>query len=326
MASTCDNHPAVCLCPACAPKRQRFMAQHRAEQERLRAAQHQDEAARRAARRRRNRAEARARRRARIQRKRRSIRVMSMALCVAWYGPITVVMGLQLGFLTAAIMALIFVITMAITVHIDRRIQPLVRVWREQVADRMDAWMERRLVRAWLMYRIWAQERLRASDAALLRLYHRMQQQVVPAVTPSPAVKGPVRVRCDGPLSATARFYDRCGARAGVLTNPATPAATARSQDPTGPQVFSPPPSADPSPHGTTTGLLAVGTVLNGRYRIAQHLDAGSFGRVYCAADMLDATSPPLASKELLDDQFMTRADSAEREARRQGQTYGTRG
>src|SRR5947199_8083518 len=61
MASTCNNHPAVCLCQACAPKRQRFMAQHRAEQERLSAAQHQDEAAHRAAAWRRNRAEARAR-------------------------------------------------------------------------------------------------------------------------------------------------------------------------------------------------------------------------------------------------------------------------
>jgi hypothetical protein len=274
------------------------MAQHRAEQERLRAAQHQDEAARRAAAWRRNRAEARARRRARSQRRRRSIRVASMALCVAWYGPITVVPGLQFGLLTAAIMALIFVITMAITVHINRRIQPHVQAWGEQVADRMDAWMERRLVQEWLMHRIWARAWLRDSNAALLRLSARLQQQVVPAVTPSIAAKGPE--------------HARCGAPAGVLTSPATPAATATSQDPTGPQVFSPPPTADSSPHGKSTGPLAVGTVLNGRYRIAQHLGAGAFGRVYRAEDMLDATSPPLAIKELLDDQFTTFADKRE--------------
>jgi hypothetical protein len=235
-----------------------------------------------------------------------------MALCVAWYGPITVVIGLQRGFLTAAIMALIFVITMAITVHIDRRIRPHVQAWVEQVADRMDAWMERRLVREWLTHRILAREWLRNSDAALPRLYARLQQQVIPAVTPSTTAKGPVRARCDDPLSAIARSYDRCGAPAGVLTSPAMPAATAKSQDPTGPQVFSPPPSADPSPHGKATGPLAVGTVLNGRYRIIQQLGAGAFGRVYRAEDMLDATSPPLAIKELLDDQFTTFADKRE--------------
>jgi Protein kinase domain len=310
MASTCDNHPAVCLCLGCAPKRQRFMAQHRAEQERRRTAQHQDEAAHRAAAWRSNRAEARARRRARVQRKRRSILVVSMALCVAWYGPITVVIGLQRGFLTAAIMALIFVPTMAITVHIDRRIQPPVQAWVEQVADRMDAWMECRLVQEWLMHRIWAREWLRTSDAALPRLYARLQQ-VIPAVTPSPTAKGSVRARCDAPLAAIARSYDRCGAPAGLLTSPAMP-ATAKSQDPTGLQVFSPPPSADPSPHGKASGPLAVGTVLNGRYRIVRHLGAGAFGRVYRAEDMLDATSPPLAIKELLDDQFATVADKRE--------------
>jgi hypothetical protein len=288
------------------------MAQHRAEQERLRAAQHQDEAAHRAAAWRRNRAEARARRRARIQRKRRFILVVSMVLCVAWYGLITVVMGVQHGLLTAEIMALMFVITMAITLHIDKRIQPLVRAWGEQVADRMDAWMERQLVREWLMLRIWAWEWLRPSDVASRRLYARLQEQVVPAVTPSTTAKGPVRARCDDPLSAIARSYDRCGAPAGVLTSPAMPAATAKSQDPTGPQVFSPPPSADPSPHGKTTGPLAVGTVLNGRYRIVQQLGAGAFGRVYRAEDMLDPTSPPLAIKELLDDQFATVADKRE--------------
>jgi hypothetical protein len=233
-----------------------------------------------------------------------------MALCVAWYGPITVVKGLQLGFLTAAIMALIFVITMAIIGHIDRRMRPHVRAWVEQVADRMDAWMERRLVHDWFMHCIWAREWLRDSNAALLRLYARLQQQVVPVVMPSTTAQGPVRA--DGPLSAIARFYDRSGAPAGVLTSPATPAATAKSQDPTGTQVFSPALSADPSLQEKATGPLVVGTVLNGRYRIVQHLGAGAFGRVYRAEDMLDATSPPLAIKELLDDPFTTLADKRE--------------
>jgi uncharacterized membrane protein (DUF485 family) len=288
------------------------MAQHRAAQDRLRAAQHQDEAAHRATAWRRNRAEARARRRTRIQRKRRSFLVVSMALCVAWYGLLTVVMGVEHGLLTAEIMALIFVITMAITVHVDRRTQPLVQAWVEQVTNWMDAWMERRLVQEWLMLRIWAREGLRDANAALRRRYARLQRQVVPAVTPSTGAKGLVRARCDGPRAAIARFYDRRGAPAGVLTSPATASATAKSQDPTGPQVFSPAPSADPSPHGTTTGPLAVGTVLNGRYRIVQHLGAGGFGRVYRAEDMLDATSPPLAIKELLGDPFTTRADKRE--------------
>jgi serine/threonine-protein kinase len=51
---------------------------------------------------------------------------------------------------------------------------------------------------------------------------------------------------------------------------------------------------------------------LNGRYRIAQELGRGAFGRVYRAEDILDATSPPLAIKELRDDLFATRADELE--------------
>jgi hypothetical protein len=188
--------------------------------------------------------------------------------------------------------------------------QPHVQAWAEQVTNRMDAWMERRLVQAWFMHRIWTREWLRDSNAALLRLYARLQQQVVPVVMPSTTAQGPVRA--DGPLSAITRFYDRSGAPAGVLTSPATPAATAKSQDPTGTQVLSPTPSAGPSPLEKTTGPLVVGTVLNGRYRIVQQLGAGAFGRVYRAEDMLDATSPPLAIKELLDDPFTTLADKRE--------------
>src|SRR5438445_4600444 len=94
------------------------------------------------------------------------------------------------------------------------------------------------------MHRIWARERLRDSDAALLRLYDRLrladiglvvgygggaellrlydrlQHRVAPPVTPSPAATGPVCAHCGGPLSATARFCDPCGAPAVVPTGP----------------------------------------------------------------------------------------------------------
>jgi hypothetical protein len=175
------------------------------------------------------------------------------------------------------------------------------------------AWtMHRIWAREWLMHRIWAREWLRGSDTALLRLYDRLQQQVAAPVTPSTAAIGSMRARCGGPLAAITRFCDRCGTPAGVLTSPVTPAATAKRQDPTGTQVISPTPSADLSPQGKTTGPLAVGTVLNGRYRIAQELGRGAFGRVYRAEDMLDAASPPLAIKELQDDPFTTCADKQE--------------
>ena len=36
----------------------------------------------------------------------------------------------------------------------------------------------------------------------------------------------------------------------------------------------------------------AVGTVLKGRYRIAQYLGAGAFSRVYRTEDVLDPTGP----------------------------------
>src|SRR5205807_8855485 len=115
------------------------------------------------------------------------------------------------------------------------------------------------------------------------------------------------------PLSAVARFCDRCGAPAQATGDrrQATEEASdlAPGQGPTGTQVFSPTASAGPSPQGKTTGPLAVGAVLNGRYRIAQHLGAGAFGRVYRAEDILDAASPPLAIKELLDHPFRTLAD-----------------
>ena len=68
----------------------------------------------------------------------------------------------------------------------------------------------------------------------------------------------------------------------------------------------------EPSPHGKTSGPLAVGTVLNDRYRIAQHLGGGASSRVYRAEDMLDPTSPALAIKEFLDDPFRTGADQQE--------------
>src|SRR5207248_1875555 len=55
-----------------------------------------------------------------------------------------------------------------------------------------------------------------------------------------------------------------------------------------------------------------VGTVLNGRYRVLKELGAGAFGRVYRAEDILDAASPPLAIKELLNAQFKTLADKQE--------------
>src|SRR5918912_86005 len=68
----------------------------------------------------------------------------------------------------------------------------------------------------------------------------------------------------------------------------------------------------EPSPHGKTSGPLAVGTVLNDRYRLAQHLGGGASSRVYRAEDILDPTSPPLAIKEFLDDPFRTGADQQE--------------
>ena len=161
------------------------------------------------------------------------------------------------------------------------------------------------------MHRFWAREWLCDFDAELLRLlYHRLQQHVAPPVTPATAATGPVRARCGGPLSALTRFCDRCGAPAGVPTSPATPAA--KSQGPTGTHVISPTPSAGPSPQAKTSGPLAVGTVLNGRYRITQELGKGAFGRVYRAEDMLDAASPQLAIKELQDDPCAARADKQE--------------
>jgi hypothetical protein len=166
----------------------------------------------------------------------------------------------------------------------------------------------------WSMPDTAAREWLRDFDAELLRLYDRVQQAASPD-PPSTAANGPVRARGGGPLVAIARFFDACGAPAGVLTNPATPAtsaALAKSQGPAGTQGISPSPSAGPSPHGKTTGPLAVGTVLNGRYRIAQELGRGGFSRVYRAEDILDPTSPPLAIKVILDDPFTTRADKRE--------------
>ena len=165
---------------------------------------------------------------------------------------------------------------------------------------------------AWTMHRIWARQWLRDVDAEVLRLYDRLLLHVAPPVTPSTAAKLLVRAQCGGPLAAITRFCDWCGAPAGVLRSAATPAATAKSQGPTGTQVFSPTPSAGLSPQGRTSGPLAVGTVLNGRYHITQELGRGAFGRVYRAEDMLDAASPPLAIKELQDDPVTTRADQQE--------------
>ena len=165
---------------------------------------------------------------------------------------------------------------------------------------------------AWTMHRVWAREWLRDFDAEVLRLYDRLLLHMAPPVTPSTAAKGPVRAWCGGPLAAITRFCDRCGAPAGVPPSPATPAATAKSQGPTGTQIISPTPSAGLSPQAKTSGPLAVGTVLNGRYRITQALGRGAFGRVYRADDMLDTTSPPLAIKELQTDPFTTRADQQE--------------
>jgi hypothetical protein len=208
---------------------------------------------------------------------------------------------------------------------------------RGTVLEGLDWTMHRIWARERLMHRIWARERLRDSDAELLRLYDHLQQHVAPPVTPSTTAKGPLRARCGGPLSAFARFCDRCGAPAQATgdrrqatgdrrqaTGEASDQATgvgrqateeasdlAPGQGPTGTQVFSPAASAAPSRHGTT-GPLAVGAVLNGRYRISQHLGAGAFGRVYRAEDILDATRPSLAIKELLDDPFKTLADQQE--------------
>jgi Protein kinase domain len=151
-------------------------------------------------------------------------------------------------------------------------------------------------------------EWLRDFDVELLRLYDRLQQAASPD-TPSTAANEPVRASGDGPLAAIARFLDACGAPAGVLTNPATSAALAKSQGPAGTQVTSPTLSTGPSPHGKTTGPLAVGMVLNGRYRIVQVLGRGAFSRVYRAEDMLDPTRPPLAIKVILDHPFTTHAD-----------------
>jgi hypothetical protein len=163
----------------------------------------------------------------------------------------------------------------------------------------------------WSMPDTVAREWLRDFDAELLRLYHRLQQAASPD-TPSFAANEPVRARGDGPLAAIARFFDACGAPAGVLTNPATSAALAKSQGPAGTHGISPTPSAGPAPHGKTSGPLAVGTVLNGRYRIAQELGRGGFSRVYRAEDILDPTSPPLAIKIILDNPFTTRAHKRE--------------
>jgi hypothetical protein len=164
---------------------------------------------------------------------------------------------------------------------------------------------------AWSLHRVWAREWLRDFDAEVLRLYDRLLLHVAPPVTPSTAAKGSVRAWRGGPLAAITRFCDRCGAPAGVPTNPAPP-ATAKSQGPTGTQFISPPPSDGLSPQAKTSGPLAVGTVLNGRYRITQELGRGAFGRVYRAEDMLDPTSPPLAIKELQTDPFTARADQQE--------------
>jgi Protein kinase domain/REase_MTES_1575 len=164
---------------------------------------------------------------------------------------------------------------------------------------------------AWTMHRVWAREWLRDFDAEVLRLYDRLLH-VAPSVTPSTVAKGSVRAWCGGPLAAITRFCDRCGAPAGVAMSSATPATTAKSQGPTGTQVISPTPSDGLSPQAKTSGPLAVGMILNGRYRITQELGRGAFGRVYRAEDMLDTTSPPLAIKELQDDPFTTRGDQQE--------------
>src|SRR5205823_10007582 len=99
---------------------------------------------------------------------------------------------------------------------------------------------------------------------------------------------------------------------AGLPTDLATPAVTAKSQGPTGTHVISPTPSAGLSPQAQTSGPLAVGTVLNGRHRITQEVGKGAFGRVYRAEDMLDAATPPLAIKELQDEPCAARAGKQE--------------
>src|SRR5918911_1609012 len=81
---------------------------------------------------------------------------------------------------------------------------------------------------AWTLHRVWARQWLRDFDAEVLRLYERLLH-VTPPVTPSTAAKGSVRAWCGGPLAAITRFCDRCGAPAGVPTDPAPP-ATAKSQ------------------------------------------------------------------------------------------------
>jgi hypothetical protein len=133
-------------------------------------------------------------------------------------------------------------------------------------------------------------EWLRDFNAMLLGLYDRLQQAASPG-TPSTAANG---------------------ARTRHRPTPATSAAPAKSQGPAGTQGISPTPSADPSPEGETTGPLAVGMVLNGRYRIVEVLGRGGFSRVYRAEDILNPTCPPLAIKVILDDPFTTRAGKRE--------------
>src|SRR2546423_3177874 len=119
---------------------------------------------------------------------------------------------------------------------------------RGTVLEGLDWTMQRLWARERLLQRLWAQERLRDSDAELLRLYDHLQQHVAPPVTPLTTAKGPLRARCGGPLSALARFCDRCGAPAQAtgLTPPLSPVACRLSpgQGPTGTQVFSPAASA----------------------------------------------------------------------------------
>src|SRR2546423_801445 len=88
-------------------------------------------------------------------------------------------------------------------------------------------------------------EWLRDFGAELLGLYDRLQQAASPG-TPSTAANG---------------------ARTRHRITPATSAAPAKSQGPAGTHGISPTRSADPLPEGETTGPLAVGMVLNGRYR-----------------------------------------------------------
>jgi len=160
----------------------------------------------------------------------------------------------------------------------------------------------------WTMHRIWGREWFRDSDAELVRLYDRLQHRAAPPVVP--AAKAPLCARCGNPLSPTAHFCGNCGSPAGIPVRPLVPPIQSQGPGPTGTQIVTSLPPVAPPPsttHSVTlSGPLAAGVMLNGRYRIVQVLGTGAFGRVYRAEDTLDPTSPPLAIKELMDDQFTT--------------------